>query len=74
MAAGSTVPVGLLGLHTNTIVGRVLLDERAGDVGIDGEVGAPLPHHHFGAGDAGDVASAARTWARTRARADPAPP
>ena len=55
MAAGSTVPVGLFGLHTNTIVGACRPTSVAGGVGIDGEVGATLPHHDLGAGDAGDV-------------------
>ena len=55
MVAGSTVPVGLFGLHTNTIVGACRLDQVAGGVGIDREVGPTLPHHDLGAGDAGDV-------------------
>ena len=62
---------GVVGAAHEHDRGLLLGDERARRVGVDREVGSPLAHHHFGAGDSGDVARATRTWARTSPRAGP---
>ena len=54
-ARSSTVPVGLFGLHTNTIAGRADGEQLLGRVDVDREVGGPLPHDDLGARDPRDV-------------------